>query len=162
MKESKKETHPSVSYAKRRQHVKRYDPQYTGLWCVKERPRWKMRNEGSSWSSKLKEKGHANERKRAVYAVAATTGAAVGAASTGLVASSVFVSGAAAAAAGASVAGFSKGATGAGSSILGGCSSTLAGVLTSAALGLALKKSPTRAERRRPTLAALASFFSSF
>lgn len=65
------------------------------------------------------------------------------------------------AAASVSDAGFSRGATGAGSSIFGGCSSTLAGVATSA-LGLDLKKSPTRAERRRPTLAALTSFLSSF
>lgn len=41
---------------------------------------------------------------------------------------------------------------------MGGFSSTLAGVDTSF-LGLTLKKSPTRAEMRRPTLAAL--FFSS-
>jgi len=49
-------------------------------------------------------------------------------------------------------AGFSRGATGAGSSILGGFSSTLAGVERSD-LGLGLKKSPTRADSRRPTLA---------
>ena len=68
------------------------------------------------------------------------------------------VSGAAAASA---TAGFSRGSTGAGSSIFGGFSSTLGGVLCSA-LGLGLKKSPTRAERRRPTLAFFSSFFSSF
>lgn len=80
----------------------------------------------------------------------------------GLAISSSFDSGAAAG----SEAGFSRGATGVGSSILGGCSSTLAGGVTSG-LGLPLKKSPTRAERRRPTLTALGaisfdSFFSSF
>ena len=65
----------------------------------------------------------------------------------------------------ASAAGFSRGATGAGSSILGGASSasaTLAG--TAGSLCLGLKKSPTRADRRRPTLADFdfSSFFSSF
>ena len=69
--------------------------------------------------------------------------------------------GAAGADSAASAAGFSRGATGVGSSIFGGFSSTLGGVLCSA-LGLGLKKSPTRAERRRPTLAFFSSFFSSF
>ena len=92
------------------------------------------------------------------HAAAATTGAAGGA--------STFGSSDAGAAAGvasvASAAGFSRGATGVGSSIFGGFSSTLGGVLCSA-LGLGLKKSPTRAERRRPILAFFsASFFSSF
>ena len=72
--------------------------------------------------------------------MAATTGAA---GSTGLADCSVLGSAP-------SEAGFSRGATGTGSSILGGYSSTLAGVATSA-LGLDLKKSPTRAERRRVT-----------
>lgn len=96
-----------------------------------------------------------------LYAAAATTGAAAGAA--GAV-SSDFSSGFDSAGAPASFAGFSRGATGVGSSILGGFSSTLAGAETSV-LGLVLKKSPTRAERRRPTLVALetlSSFFSSF
>ena len=64
--------------------------------------------------------------------------------------------------------GFSRGATGAGSSIFGGFSSTLGGVLCSS-FGFDLKKPPTRADKRRPTLTAFAltsasfsSFFSSF
>lgn len=61
----------------------------------------------------------------------------------------------------ASVAGFSRGATAGGSSILGGCSSTLAGAATSA-LGFGLKKSPTREDRRRASLAFFSSAFSSF
>ena len=59
----------------------------------------------------------------------------------------------------ASEAGFSRGATGVGSSILGGCSLTLAVVGTSD-LDF-LKRSPTRADRRRENLL-LVSFFSSF
>lgn len=60
------------------------------------------------------------------------------------------------------MAGFSRGAMGAGSSILGGFSSTLAGVEVSV-LGLGLKNSPTRADRRRLTFAGFfSSFFSSF
>ena len=65
-----------------------------------------------------------------------------------------------------SAAGFSRGATGVGSSILGGDSSTLAGVLTS--LGFGLKRSLTRADKRRAILAgdlagldSFSSFFSS-
>jgi hypothetical protein len=97
------------------------------------------------------------------YAAAAMTGVAAGAGSTGLAGSSIGTGAGAGAAAVESVAGFSKGATGVGSSILGGCSSTFAGVETSC-LGFGLKKSPTRAERRRPTLLlAFSSFgFSSF
>ena len=53
---------------------------------------------------------------------------------------------------------FSNGGTRTVSSILGGYSSTLAGVVTSA-FGLGLKKSPTRAERRRLTFLALPSAF---
>lgn len=111
----------------------------------------------NSHSSKDPRNLHKNP---SLYAAAATTGAAVGAGAD----SAGFSSGFDSAGAGASVAGFSRGATGVGSSILGGFSSTLAGAATSV-LGLVLKKSPTRAERRRPTLAALetlSSFFSSF
>lgn len=62
----------------------------------------------------------------------------------------------------ASAAGFSRGATGVGSSILGGFSSTLGGVLCSV-LGFDLKNSPTRADNRRLTLGDFfSSFFSSF
>jgi hypothetical protein len=90
----------------------------------------------------------------AAYAAAATKGAATGVGSAGTTSS---VRGAAASAGAASeLAGFSRGATGAGSSIFGGCSSTLAGDETSFALDL--KISVTRAEKRRPTLAALFSF----
>jgi len=96
----------------------------------------------------------------ALYAAAATTGATGGAS---IVGSSIGAvgsgAGSAAAPAGAvSVAGFSRGATGAGSSILGGCSSTLAGAATSV-LALGLKKSPTREERRRASLAFFSSSF---
>ena len=89
------------------------------------------------------------------YAAAATTGAAGGASTLGSSGAAGAVSAAA------SAAGFSRGATGAGSSIFGGFSSTLGGVACSA-LGLGLKKSPTRDDRRRPTLAFFSSFFSSF
>lgn len=95
-----------------------------------------------------------------LYAVAEMTGAAAGAGSIGFAVS-------AAADEVASVAGFSKGATFAGSSITGGCSSTLGGGATSV-LGLGLKRSPTRAESRRATLSflvslvSLVSVFSSF
>ena len=63
----------------------------------------------------------------------------------------------------ASGAGCSKGATGAGSSILGGCSSTLAGVATSA-FGFPWKRPTKRPESRRPslTLSEVSSFFSSY
>ena len=57
-----------------------------------------------------------------------------------------------------SVAGFSRGATGLGSSILGGSSSTLAVVGTSD-LDFLTNKSATRAESRRPILEALYSFY---
>ena len=54
-----------------------------------------------------------------------------------------------------STAGFSRGATGAGSSILGGFSSTLVGAASlSFGLVVVLKNSPTRADNRRPTLVA--------
>lgn len=97
-----------------------------------------------------------------LYAAAATTGVAAGAVVVVGAASAGLSSGFGSAEAGASsFAGFSRGATGAGSSILGGFSSTLAGAATSV-LVLGLKKSPTRADKRRPTLEALLDFFSSF
>lgn len=105
-------------------------------------------------------------RQLALYAAAATAGVTGGAASTGLTSSTGAaatsgVDSTAASAAGVSVAGFSRGATGAGSSILGGCSSTFAGEETSD-LGFALKNSPTRDDRRRPSFFFSSSFFSSF
>jgi len=60
-----------------------------------------------------------------------------------------------------SAAGFSRGATGAGSSIFGGASSTLTGWLSSLDL-LGLNKSLTRADRRRPILRGDLVTFSSF
>ena len=59
-----------------------------------------------------------------------------------------------------SAAGFSRGATGVGSSIFGGASSTLTGWLIS--LDLGLKNSPTRADKRRPILTGDLTAFSSF
>jgi hypothetical protein len=94
----------------------------------------------------------AGEASRGLGVSSVATGAATGAS----------VEAAGCSVAGASAAGFSRGSTGAGSSILGGFSSTLGGC--EASLGLALKKSPTRAERRRPILAGEDlgfSFFSS-
>ena len=90
---------------------------------------------------------------RFIYAAAATTGAGVG--SAGLVSSvAAGATSDSAAGAAASVAGFSRGATGAGSSIFGGFSSTFSGWEISS-FGFDLKRAPTRAERRRPTFAAL-------
>ena len=85
-----------------------------------------------------------------IYAAAAITGADAGATS------DVSATGpAAAAGAGASDGAISNGFRGVGSSMTGGCSSTLAGGLTSCFLNL--KKSVTRVDIRRPTLIALAS-----
>jgi len=60
-----------------------------------------------------------------------------------------------------SAAGFSRGATGVGSSIFGGASSTLTGWLSSLDL-LGLNKSLTRADKRRPILRGDLVIFSSF
>lgn len=98
-----------------------------------------------------------------IYAAAATWGTAGGASTLGSSITGASVVGAGTASA--SAAGFSRGATGAGSSIIGGASAsaTLAGTEGSRCLGL--KKSPTRADKRRPILGdlgGLSSFFSSF
>lgn len=97
-----------------------------------------------------------------IYAVAATTGA-TGVVSTGLGSSADFSTstGAAGVSGVASVAGFSRGATGVGSSIFGGFSSTLGGTACSS-FGLDLKKPPTRADRRRVTFKAFTFESSSF
>ena len=96
-----------------------------------------------AWSSEI---NHRNRNKKCVYAVAATTGAAGGASAT--------LAGSSAGAGAASLvcAGASRGGTGVGSSIFGAISSDLAVAGTVSFLGLGLKRSVTRAERRRATL----------
>ena len=91
---------------------------------------------------------HRNRKEKHLYAVAATTGATGGASVTGADSST--------AATGAGAVSFvsavvSRGATGAGCSICGGLSSGLAGAGAVSFLGLGLKRSLTRAERRRAT-----------
>lgn len=110
----------------------------------------------------VKSASRCKNHEKIIYAVAATTGA-TGVVSTGLGSSTAFSAstGAAGVSGVASVAGFSRGATGVGSSIFGGFSSTLGGTACSS-FGFDLKKPPTRADRRRVTFKAFTFDSSSF
>ena len=117
----------------------------------------KVRNGGMAWET-IRNK---SSQPCSATQAAATTGAGVASTILGGSFVSSFL-GTSAVAGVESAAGFSRGATGVGSSIFGGASSTLTGWLTS--FGFDLKNSPTRADKRRPILtgdlAALSSFSS--